>query len=1119
MGSGRRRHTAPQPKLMNAQRLPLIVLVVLAAAGGLFFLSSDPAPLADGTAPLALGEEPLEPAAPADSTELAPAGLAARDPGDRTSARVDVDAANAREVEVAVTLPAGAPQDASLSAVAVERDSLGRTNWRNWLAENPDAGYRAAIGAGGRAALSVPQDADDLVVLLAGDYAYVSSPVALEGDRVELEASIGGRLRVTFDADGELAGDVGLLGANMGGGRGGFTRLERPATGALDFKALPTEMSWTLQPNLEGVHAASQMGLSLEPGETQSVVVRVTAGATVDGLVVDEDGEALSGVTVRSVSAMPWMGGGGASTETDAQGRFVLAGLEPGELQLRAERDQYLDTNVDDLELADGAEERGLRVVLRQGASLGGQVLLPTGAGAAGAEIAVQASRSRGWGGWGGGSSLQTVANAVADAEGRFVVRGLQDGSYTLRASFAEGEAEDAPRWRAELSPVESGRLDCVLTLAPPVQFTGTVRDDRGEPVTEFEVRLTSSADGGPREAQTFESEDGSFTFARVGAGDWSVRVTAEGHVQEEELPLVLPNATQLDVNLLRTGSLRGRVVDSAGSVVAGAEVKVDDGRGGGNPWGGQAGPSAMADAEGLFELTDLRPGAIVLAASFDGWADSEDLALELAPGQDLEGLDLALRVGAVIEGSVMTPEGDPMAGRRVSWGSNAMGFGNRDEATTDAAGRFRFEHVTPGTWSVSASPSMAEMGERMRGKRGQSAFIDVMGELITESVTLDDRDYVEVFLGGEPKMPVRITGVVTRGEEPFAGAQVYAVSEGSAIFEGMKTTTADQNGAFEIILDRPGPHVLSAREGSLGVERLIEVPRQDELRVDLHVPSGAILGTVRTPDGKPATGIRLSIQREDGMGRMRWGGDQARTSETGTYRFEGLEPGRYTVRANVASWRGSAEDRFASTIQSGLALGEDELKERVDFKLALPGSVTGLVRDEQGRPVAGASVFFRDASGRMVAMVSGTTTNTAGEYEQTGLEAGTYAVSVRSENAAANDAAEIDVRAGEESKANLTVEVGTTLVVTLEDKDGSARRARIQILDKEGNEVGGLMTGAQMRAIFNSGASPLSQRLGPLPPGRYTVRATTLDGKVLEERARISGRSEEKEVKLKFEG
>jgi len=1108
---------------MNSQRLLLLVLVVLAAAGGLFLLSTDPGSEGDETLPLALGEEPLEPTEPEESTELAPAALASEDGGGRTSARVDVDAANARQVEVVVTMPAGAPRDASLVAVAVEREDLGRSSWRNWLSENPEAGSRGPVGADGRASISVPNDAEDVLVFLAGDYLFVPSTVALEGDRVELEAVLGGRLQVSFDTagtgGGAPAGEIGMLGANMGGGRGGFTRVEQPADGPLDFKALPTDVVWTIQPNLDGVHAASQMGLSLEPGKTQSLVVQVSPGATVEGVVVDEDGQPLADVTVRSVSAMPWMGGGGASTDTDAEGRFQLAGLEPGELQLRAERDNFLDTNINDLELADGAAERGLKVVLRQGASLGGRVVLPTGEGAAGADVAVQASRSRGWGGWGGGSRLQTVANAVADADGRFVVRGLDEGNYTLRASFAETEAEDAPRWRAELSPVESGRMDCVLELAAPVQFTGVVLDDRGEPVTAFEVRVSSTADGGPRETQAFESEDGSFTFARVGEGDWSVRVTAEGHVQDEELPLVLPSSAQLDVALLRTGRMSGRVVDGAGGIVMGAEVKVDDGRGGGNPWGGQTGPSAITDAEGLFELEDLRPGALVLTASAEGWADSEDLAIELAPGQESDGLDLALRVGAIIEGTVLTPEGDPMPGRRVSWGSNAMGFGNRDEVMTDAAGRFRFEHVTPGTWSVSASPSMAEMGERMRGKRGQSAFVEVMGELVTETVTLDDRDYVEVFLGGEPKMPVRITGVVTRGEEPFAGAQVYAVSEGSAVFEGMKTSTADENGAFEIILDRPGPHVISAREGSLGVERLVEVPRQDEMRVDLHVPSGALLGTVRSPDGKPVTGIRLSIQREDGMGRMRWGGDQARTNETGSFRFDGLEAGRYTVRANVSSWNGSAEDRYASTIQSGIELGEDELKDRVDFKLALPGRVSGLVRDQEGRPVAGASIFFRDAAGRMVSMVSSTTTNSAGEYEKTGLEPGTYAISARSEDAAANDAAEVDVRADEESKANLTVEIGTTLVVTLEDEDGSARRARIQILDKDGNEVGGMMTTAQLRAIFNSGASPLSQRLGPLPPGRYTVRATTLDGKVFEERARVSGRTKEKDVKLKLEG
>ena len=107
MGSPRRRPTAPQPKPMNSQRLLLLVLVVLAAAGGLFLLSTDPGSEGDETLPLALGEEPLEPTEPEESTELAPAALASEDGGGRTSARVDVDAANARQVEVVVTMPAG----------------------------------------------------------------------------------------------------------------------------------------------------------------------------------------------------------------------------------------------------------------------------------------------------------------------------------------------------------------------------------------------------------------------------------------------------------------------------------------------------------------------------------------------------------------------------------------------------------------------------------------------------------------------------------------------------------------------------------------------------------------------------------------------------------------------------------------------------------------------------------------------------------------------------------------------------------------------------------------------------------------------------------------------------
>ena len=112
----------------------------------------------------------------------------------------------------------------------------------------------------------------------------------------------------------------------------------------------------------------------------------------------------------------------------------------------------------------------------------------------------------------------------------------------------------------------------------------------------------------------------------------------------------------------------------------------------------------------------------------------------------------------------------------------------------------------------------MEEMGRQMRGRRDQNAFVEVMGNLITETVAVLDGDVVEVYLGGEPKRPVRVFGVLTRAGEAVADAQVFAISEDSAVFQGMKTTTTAEDGSYELVVDRPGGHVLNATAGSTGV-------------------------------------------------------------------------------------------------------------------------------------------------------------------------------------------------------------------------------------------------------------------------------------------------------------
>ena len=988
---------------------------------------------------------------------------------------------------------------------------------------------RAPVDAGGSAELPLPDNLVEPVLLVDGRYLYLERPFELEAGAtsIRLQPELGSLVQVELvSAPGDTpSGSLRLMGGDMRGGRGGFSSREQPLRdpSALEFRAVDSNLSWSIQPRFDAHHGDMRMGLELEPGRALRVELPVLLGARVAGVVVDETGSPVAGAAVSIDDGMPWgrMFGAGRETTSAEDGRFEMRGVSPGLMRVAAELEGHIDARTEELEFVDGGAFTDVRLELSRGLTIAGVVLDPESQAASGAEVVVERLVRQNWGGFGGTSRLQRAGRASADAEGRFAISGLEEGSYTVRASLEDELAQTSAR--AMLERVEAGGPEVALDLMAPLGFEGVVLDDLGEPVTAFRLRVESVEDGGPTERQAFENEEGRFRFARVGPGSWEVRAEAAGYIQPEPVELALPDGGgELTLTLLRTASVSGVVLDSTGAPVAGASVRGGDGSsssfGGGPPWGRDRGPRAETDAEGRFALDDLQPGSFELHAQAEGWADSEALRMELIPGQVREELVLALRVGGRIEGQVLTPEGDPIAGQRVTWGDNAMGFGSRGDTTSNATGNFSFEHVTPGEWTVSAVPSFEEFGESMRGG-GQSGFMDVMGKMITERVVVEDGAVVEVYLGGEPRMPVRVYGRVTRSGEPLAGAQVVAVSEGSAVFEGMKSARTAADGAYEIVLDRPGPHTISASLDQVGVEEVLVVPREAELQLDLRIPLGRIEGRVFEPDGSPAAGLRMSIEREDGLGRIRWSGAQQSTDAEGRYAFSDLEAGRYSVRANSSGFGGGTNERFGTNVQSGLVVPEDQTLDGVDFELVDPGGVSGLVLGSDGQPLQGASIYFRDASGRLISRVSRVVTDAGGRFEKEGLSPGSYTLSARTLDQAAGDEVSVNVVAGQTADVRITLDTGVMLVVTLEDEDGEARRARIQVIDSEGRDVGGLVTREAMMAIFNAGTSTLEQRIGPIPPDRYTVRATLADGRSAERRVRVRDRGEDQRVVLKLEG
>ncbi|MCZ6597768.1 MAG: carboxypeptidase regulatory-like domain-containing protein, partial [Planctomycetota bacterium] len=219
------------------------------------------------------------------------------------------------------------------------------------------------------------------------------------------------------------------------------------------------------------------------------------------------------------------------------------------------------------------------------------------------------------------------------------------------------------------------------------------------------EIAVTPTADRGQDPAELAGAEALEPLGAQPGPERTAVDTPEPGELAAPEEKEDLEGAPHLS----------GRVVDSFGNPVAGADVYASDRTGFAldyvktshtNRWARRW--QAATDESGRFELRGPKPGSLRLAVRADGYAplDEEGIPLPVATDYQLE--DLVLRRGAVLAGQVIDHVGRGVAGaelmRRQSDNPFAFfsaGFERRPAAVSDASGFFEINQLAAGPWKV----------------------------------------------------------------------------------------------------------------------------------------------------------------------------------------------------------------------------------------------------------------------------------------------------------------------------------------------------------------------------------------------------------------------------------
>ncbi|MBK7875823.1 MAG: carboxypeptidase regulatory-like domain-containing protein [Planctomycetes bacterium] len=967
------------------------------------------------------------------------------------------------------------------------------------------------------------------------------------------------------------------------GGRGVRREVPVAADWSFEMRGLPVLSRYGLTVQPERLATFTNTKLELGAGRRTDVTCELTLGARISGRVVDDASNPIEFATIglerakeekRNFRDMAMLFGGAEprSTTTDAEGRFTLYGVDAGVWRVTAAREGYLTGESADTTLVEGGVVTDLELRLGSGATIAGVVTYADGRPAPGAGIVVLRVEKKADGGnrpFRFGPTSGEARSTASGAEGRFRVSGLEGGPFEVRATLAEAfpvdpnapaaEEDDeheaevastgtsrtrrafrrfggsadtnrilAPGERAgsiiriaRLEGVEANTQDAKLVLEEPPGLHGRVVDGSGAPITRFSISLEPDWEGdapldSSLHAQGFESADGRFFLEGVAAGNWSVHAFAENSVQTGETPVVvLPAKDELVIALQRAARIAGVVLDPLGAPVPKANVQ-RRAQGDTNPFAGLGMDDTDCDEKGAFVVEDLAPGSYDFIASAEGWAKSEPVALTIAGGEQKEGVVITLRRGGTLEGEVYDARGERAGGRNVQLFTMS---GDMRQSAVDSDGRFREEHLTPGTYQVMLEPDLDKLGDMIDQAGEEPNPADFMAQMKMTSAEIKEGEVTRVVLGAPPKAPVRVHGKISRAGTPVTKGSVMVLNEGGALMQNMKFGKVTGEGRYEVTLDQPGDIVLVVSKDlgrQDGVEFYLSVPEVAEYERDLELPTCGLRGTVRGPDGKPLASVRVEISRTDGpTSLMVFGDGNSRTTdEGGRYAFEDLNPGVYTVAAGgegTAPFGFGDRSSFGRAVRGGLRIEGDKVLDGIDLKLEQPGAITGIVRDSQGNAVSGATIYARTKDGELVHRFGVVSSDASGKYTYKGLAAGTYTLSARTKTLAAKDGAAVALREGESATCDLVVETGTILRVTITDKDDKPVRATLSIQDERGNEVSGMIAMDAMMDLMSKGISSTERTFGPLAPGKYVVSATTTDGKKVKKPVTLSGQDERK--------